>query len=1033
MSRQATTPAVSAGAKKGPAFMDFSSSSFDFGLPDVRNGYLPPRYRVFELPTASKRCVVPPVPLLTDLQGEDPCPLDVRLRIAHRAGKLLVRADVTDSPATLREVAPSDPHFWMQDHIEFRLLLGERRQAQWIVSPDGRAFSNLGAVAESATRARGEVNEDGWWVELDIDGSELDRGAFRESEVLKGQVAYTRWRAESVQFWGFASTELGYNQEERFGEFVLAGEVGGVPALDDFRAEKGRLISGKNPFVLSVSGAKGLPLTFRTERDGETAQCPLAPHADGTVRADVGLGRPRFTRIAVFAGENELGAVSVRAGVPSVECAIEPHPRLTEGVVAQEEVALPEAEVDLAALRRERFPDPAAPEAFFFHFDPADGKDAEAGWFRVCRESLVGRGAKGGHSVQSHIWGLLGEAAQQAAREVSANVGIAAKQVGPLKEAFNRIVQMEDFYREDIFADAQLPGMGRRLIEKKAARGLNAAETAKLNRLLLQSSIECLRCFGVHILRDAVQLVPVWAKHPSRELLAEITRRVGVFRGVYLPEEHSHLHEGGMARKLGEAYDQVYEHLDATAREVWLDVVNIYLEQFLHSSRTHAWTVVCVPNANAVTNGGLGTLALAALGDSPLAEEALWWARKHIRLYFDYCSGADGGNTEGTMYQRYGMGSSRPFLCAMEKVLGTDEGLFDHPAWRNYMNMVRISLTNDGGMHGVNDTTPAPYSGDLAWFLGRRTGDEFAIWYGDHCLRMAEANERREKRLPIDRLAAEQRPDLPAVAEQPPLPTCMVLRDIQYSIMRSGPKYDCNLVAGLKGARPPFTHHNQFDAGSIWIHVKGERLLIDPGYHKGQATDHCLPLIGGRGPIREGFVSQIIACEEGKGWRHLAADSTPAYEGAAERVRRHLIMLGRHTLVIVDDIVAAEEVCVQSQCGGPTKRVGDHAFRVVGKKTALRITFLDEQGEPELRDERPLTDTHFGYNFADCRLFPVHYRYRPAPGTPAVCMIQQVGASPAAVAEREGCAWVFSMSEFPLLRLKPDRSGTVCEFGECPE
>ena len=958
----------------------------DFGRPDVRNGYLPPRYRVHERPADGTWAAVPPVAMLTDVQGEDPCPFDVELKLAHAGGRLFVHAAVPETTPAVRDVPADDPHFWMQDHIEFRLLLDDGAQAQWILSPDGRVFAGPAAVA-AACEARGGERDGGWTVELEVDTAGLALADVGAGAVLRGQLAYTRWHSDALQFWCFSSTELGYNQEERFGEFVLAGPVTDGPALRQVTCGDA-LVCGDNAVRVGVDNAVGREVCVRTEHDGSTGEQRVPVAADGTAAVTLALARPRFTRMTVAVDDVDLGAVCLRAGVPVYDGDVPPHPRLQEGVAAAEH-PLPEDE--LQALRDETFPDASTPEAFLFHLETDTRKTSEAGWFRVCRESLVRKGAGGARREHAYIWGLLGADAQRAAREVSDNVALGDAQRPALKEAFNRLVLMDDFYREDVFADTALAPLGRRLIQKQQTTGLTPAEQAKLNRLLLQSSIECMRCYGAQILAHALELVQRWREQPSAALLAEITRRLRAFRDLYLPEEHSHLHEGGQAKKLAFAWDAVCEHLDAAARGVWLDVVDVFLEQFIHSSRLHAWTVTCVPNANAVSNSGLGTLALATLGEAPLAAEALRWARKHISVYFDYCSGAAGGNTEGTLYQNYGMGSSRPFLCALERVIGTDDGYFDHPAWRNYMNMVKVSLTNDGGMHGVNDTTPAPYSGRTAWFLGQRYDDPLAIWYGDHFVRMVEANNKRDAhRLPIDKLTAADRPaGLRAVETQPPLPTCLVLDDIQYSIMRSGPAWDCNLVAGLKGTRPPHTHHNQNDAGSIWVHVRGERLLIDPGYHKGAAGDHCLPLIDGRGPVRDGFVAKLFACDQGEHWRYLAVDTTPAYQGAAARARRHLLMLGAHTLLLLDDIVADADVCVQLQAGGPTTAAGDGAVDIAGRSTGLHCAWLDGQGTLELQDERTLKDTHFGYNFAACRMFPVHYLYRPASATPAVCVIQQ--------------------------------------------
>jgi hypothetical protein len=77
------------------------------------------------------------------------------------------------------------------------------------------------------------------------------------------------------------------------------------------------------------------------------------------------------------------------------------------------------------------------------------------------------------------------------------------------------------------------------------------------------------------------------------------------------------------------------------------------------------------------------------------------------------------------------------------------------------------------------------------------------------------------------------------VLEQPEaLPEAYALHSIEYGILRSGPQWDCALTAGLKGSRPPYTHHNQSDTGSFSMEVRGRRLLIDPGYYKPEPSHH---------------------------------------------------------------------------------------------------------------------------------------------------------------------------------------------------
>jgi hypothetical protein len=94
-------------------------------------------------------------------------------------------------------------------------------------------------------------------------------------------------------------------------------------------------------------------------------------------------------------------------------------------------------------------------------------------------------------------------------------------------------------------------------------------------------------------------------------------------------------------------------------------------------------------------------------------------------------------------------------------------------------------------------------------------------------------------------------------------------------------------------------------------------------------------------------------------------------------------------LILLDDIVPADsavEICSQYQCGGVTGPIeGGRAWLVKGSEATLRLDLLTRPGALiELRPERTLHDVHWGYHFAQCRLFPVRVTYRADESDPLV-------------------------------------------------
>jgi hypothetical protein len=222
---------------------------------------------------------------------------------------------------------------------------------------------------------------------------------------------------------------------------------------------------------------------------------------------------------------------------------------------------------------------------------------------------------------------------------------------------------------------------------------------------------------------------------------------------------------------------------------------------------------------------------------------------------------------------------------------------------------------------------------------------------------------------------------------QPKLPVCFCLRSIEYSILRSDCRFDCDWAVGLKGSRPPYTHHNQADTGAFYLDLRGERLLLDPGYYKANASDHCLPLIGGQGPcVPKGWTGVIVEREERGQLRWVAVDCTGAYGPSVRRVIRRLVMIGGRVVVLVDDIDADANVISLLQCGGPVSMEKHDILAVHGRKALLGIACFGPEFSVRMLGERPLRDVHWGYSFADARWFPVEVAYRASSERPFVAV-----------------------------------------------
>jgi hypothetical protein len=969
---------------------------------EPRNGYLPPRARVTRMTRDTPRfwAAAPPVPALTDPSGESVTNRAV-IRLAFDGERLHADVRVRELNPVLRpDWGPGSNRFWEQDHIEIRFLPDSRHdlnQVQLIVAADGRVWDNRGAWAKpGVVRSVGKRLRGGWAVRLAVPYEALGVAPPVSGDRWRGIVGHTRWGGGGLDIACSGATELGYPQADRFGEWLF-----GEPLESVFLESVGE--GGLVVVNRSRTPVRGV-LRLAMERGGRTAQSETRNQrlAPGRTRIPFSPSAvfPLFDRYSFgWKGEGELesdwGAVSLRGALP----------QLRRAAGAQARPGLLFDAEGIAAIRAKMKREPFLSERGRFSVPPGDltgtglpGPDEPVSmaitkscmnWFRVAKETMLRDGEGKRKPAAAYLWERQSEAAKAAWRGIVKTVQPTHGDLEVLIAELNGLLARRDFYNAAAFADVHLPAEGRELL----ARGVEALrddEVFRLNRIVLQSTVECIGAFRMDLVMKPGELWGRWLVTGDDRLIATATRAVRAALRLTIMDHQIHLHEGMAAGSLALAYDSFYPRLGRADRVVWRQLLMRFVALYLETARRRAWTVTTIANANPVGNGGCGLAALALLRERPReAGEALGFARRYIRIWLDYCSGPSSGNTEGAQYWQYGMENFLRFARALERVTGSDDGLLAHPAVANAMNMIRVGLCNDGALHGVNDTVPMPIGGAIGWFLAGRTGDRFGLWYGDHALRWLRARQAAGRPVAYDISLTDMLLNRPAVAparRQPPLPEAFMLPDIQYGILRSGTAFDCRWTAGLKGSRPPYTHHNQRDTGAVFIELRGERLLIDPGYYKPEPEDHSLPLIDGKGPVQPaGWTGTITACGKRGPLRWLSVDATAAYGGAAERVVRHLVLAGDEGVVLLDDIVAAGKVTARYTCGGVTRPRGAQGVDISGTKARLRMELLGRaEARPVLEPERSLHDSHWGYHFADCLLFPVTAEYAADVKSPLV-------------------------------------------------
>lgn len=1011
---------------------------------EVRRGFLPPRLRVPRCDTAEALRQAPPVPLLTDLAGEEPPAVGVELRLGWTGNALRLRADFDDPCPRLDPTRPPDARdFWEQDHVELRLFREDESSFQLVAVGGDRFWDSAGLWRQRGVIEVRDVEPIGnaaraLEAHVPVEVSGMDR--FTAGTTLRGLLARMDWLERQPRVAASSAATLGFRQIERCGEFVLAEASSlNLHAIDP--GPRWRRGTHDAEITLCSDTPRSLRLTITAEAHGVAPQrlCPIQlelPAGLSRHTVSLPLQRPRFTRFDVsaeFDGRSHwLGAVTLRAAADDrvVDEASEREGRLffVPGELQRVRTALnqpplnvlrPKLEASLNASRALEFP----PEDFLLKPDSGN-------WHRVAAETMVRDGAGNRRPVAAYLWSSLSVEAREVFRDVAGQAEPDEAQLRAILDSLNALLQQRDLYDAEAFRGVRLSGAWRRLID----RGIDAlppAELVRFNRGLLVAAVECITGpMNTHIAR-LKRLLEAWMIDESPDWPRLATRCADDVRRSIRLAPGFDLHEGNATLVIATAFEAFRENLDDPDIDAWHGVLEELLTLYLETARERRWQTTATANANPVCNAAGGILGMLLFRRQPApAKEAVHLARKLIWHWIDWCHGDDGGNTEGPQYWQYGTDAFHHLVLAMRNRLGEDDGMLDVPETSRHTNMVRVGLSGDGSMHGVNDTVPMPVGAHACWFLARTIGDELGTWYGDHALRTIERLRQAGRMLacePSPLWSALVRPDTPEVTGDPPLPACCVLGDIQYAVLRSEPRWDASLVAGLKGSRPPYTHHNQPDTGSFFVDVDGIRMLMDPGYDKPAADDHCLPIIDNTLPVQPvDFVGKITAGVAEGGFHWLRADVTPAYRGAARRVHRTLVMANGR-LILIDDIAPAG-LTVHSllQFGGVTSMRGKHGIEAAHRDARVHVEVLSHPAAAiDLKPERSLTDTHWGYRFADCRWFPASVTYQTRDDLPFIAEVRSArhpSRCPAAV-KPSGSSLQLDLGDSTVIELSREDAG----------
>ncbi|CAM3490205.1 DUF4962 domain-containing protein [Occultella aeris] len=406
------------------------------------------------------------------------------------------------------------------------------------------------------------------------------------------------------------------------------------------------------------------------------------------------------------------------------------------------------------------------------------------------------------------------------------------------------------------------------------------------------------------------------------------------------------LDAGWLLHGLGLAYSWAGSALPADERTALRDKLILQgarMYEFAVSTEGQWWSSSYWQNHNWICYAGLATAGYAVTAEHPAARDWTERAKANFDTVLDMLP-ADGSNSEGVVYWRYG----EPWLVSYLDVLRSAEGLdwfgrSDHLRETFWYRLYQAApdlerIVDHGDCHDRRSGHPVA----MYYKLASEYGIGQAQWLAEQVTESFLWREAYESGVRPGIRAEAYQEFLwydPNVEPVPPddLPTSRHFPDLGLVVGRTSWAEDATLVSFK--ASPGGGHkawdtshdlleqrgwvtlnagHHHPDSGTFVLLGEGSYLAVDEGYSSRKRTEHHnAVLVDGNGYVNEDryhvykdldreYTARIVTTTLGAGWTHAVSEVAAMYDRAlgVRRVRRHLVLTPGGVLVLVDDLAA---------------------------------------------------------------------------------------------------------------------------------